>query len=70
MSPLYKNEISDFITERPAFIEKQRIAQEREQHYYFTLNDFEELVRQYGAPKILTDISEEIYWTLTNALEG
>jgi len=47
---------------------KARVAQEREQHYYFTLNDFEELVRQYGADKVLADMGEEAYWMLSKAL--
>ncbi len=44
--------------------EREKIAQEREQHYHFTLNDFEELVEQYGAPKIFADLSEDVYWAL------
>jgi hypothetical protein len=36
-------------------------------HYFFTLHDFEELVRQYGAPKILKDLNEEIWWMFDGA---
>jgi len=43
---------------------RERIAQEREQHYHFTLHDFEELVRQYGIGKIFKDLDEEIYWMI------
>ena len=50
-------------------VARERIAQEREQHYYFTLHDFEELVRQYGAPKILQDMNEEVYWSLSKEIQ-
>jgi len=47
---------------------RDRVAREREQHYYFTLHDFEELVRQYGADKIIRDMNEEVYWMLNKVL--
>ena len=50
------------VMDREDWEKQEKINQEL--HMHFCLNDFGELVQQYGVEKIMKELDEETYWVL------
>lgn len=49
---------------------QEQVQAEREQHFYFVLNDFRNLVSEYGAEKIMMALDEETFWAIDTCLNN
>ena len=41
---------------------------EEEQHFYHTIQDFQDLIKIYGIKKVLRALDEDVYWAFQREL--
>lgn len=49
-------------------IPERNIANEEEAHYYWTINEFQELIKTYGARKVFGDMGTDFIIKITREL--